>query len=474
MNKNLLNKLKTYIYGFDAEDIDIFQVEGDPNSFDFIHHEEEEVVASATFDEEGLVNFSTYNEEEGQGGTLNRDALINKAYLFINEFYSQELSENLFLSALIDMDDFTMIVFNQKDNKFGLELPNSGISFSIMPNGVISHVERDYHQTEVIYPSSCITAEKAKTLFMKELRLVPGIAKYEKGTYVNGDNQYYFVYEIEDYVMEVGPDGKLQTIEMFGVERQRYIGDVQVTSDSDLYTLAGLTEEHMQIYGGKTKQGRIEVWSEKTKQELAAEDAELSEIHVAIPHAVKLLFNKDGGLLRLLSEDSSVNAAKITAEQALEKANEVISSVYTKNRTTFKLVKGNPELHEYISDDQSEVYAYRFIYHRFEQDVKVQNAEIAIEISAKTGALLRVETDPSVFTDLSMLNVQDAISMEEAALTYKSGLAMELSWVKDLVNGMYSLAFVPSFPLTQVHIRCINASTGEPWVIDTSCMEEFE
>ncbi|MGD6940561.1 hypothetical protein ACQCT6_00810 [Cytobacillus gottheilii] len=474
MNKTVLDKLKTYIYGFDVLEIDVFPAEGDPNSFDFIDREEDEVIASANFDEEGLANFSTYNDEESQTGPLKRDVLINKAYTFIDEFYPRDFSETLCLSALIDMDDFTMIVFNQKDKKFGFELPNSGVSFSIMPNGTISHVERDYHKVEVIYPKSCITAEKAKNIFLQELRLVPVIAKYDKDTYVNGDNRYYFVYEIEDYVMEVGADGKLQTIEMFGVERQQYAGKVYLSDPADLYTLAGLTEDHMKIYESKTKKGRIEVWSKKSKQELAVENAELAEIQLAIPDTVKLLFNQDGGLLRLLSEDNNSHATVITAEQALKKANEVISEEYTKKKSTFQLLQGDAELHHYANEGQSEIYAYRFCYHRYEQGIKVQNAEIAIEISAKTGSLLRVETDQVIFADLSMLNIQQSITIEEAAETYKKGLSMELSWVKDLENGMYSLAFVPSFPQTKGHIRCINATSGEPWIIDTSCMEEFE
>ncbi|WP_080844132.1 YcdB/YcdC domain-containing protein [Cytobacillus gottheilii] len=474
MNKTVLDKLKTYIYGFDVLEIDVFPAEGDRHSFDFIDREEDEVIASANFDEEGLANFSIYNDEESQAGPLNRDALINKAYTFIDEFFPQNFSDSLCLSALIDMGDFTMIVFNQKDKKFGLELPNSGVSFSIMPNGIISHVERDYHKVEVIYPGSCITAAKAKNIFLKELRLVPVVAKYDKETYVNGDNRHYFVYEIEDYVMEVGADGKLQTIEMFGVEQQQYAGEVHLPNPADLYTLAGLTEDHMKIYERKTKKGRIEVWSEKTKEELAVEDAELAEIQLAIPNTVKMLFNQDGGLLRLLSENNSSNETAITAEQALEKANEVIAGEYTKNANTFQLLQGDPELHHYINQEHAEKYAYRFCYHRFEQGIKVQNAMIAIEISAKTAALLRVETDQAIFTDLSMLNIQRSISVEEAAEPYKKGLSMELSWVKDLENGMYSLAFVPSFPQTKGHIRCINATSGEPWIIDTSCMEEFE
>ncbi len=52
---------------------------------------------------------------------------------------------------------------------------------------------------------------------------------------------------------------------------------------------------------------------------------------------------------------------------------------------------------------------------------------------------------------------------------------MELTWSKEVEEDkvIYKLNYLSSFPETVGHMRAIDATTGKPWIIDTSFMEEF-
>lgn len=466
MQKSILEKLKAYIPGANHLYVEIVQPE--PDSFEFIDSENEQILASVLFRGEDIEDFTVYFDEEEDIGSVSKDEMVNAATSFLTDFYPEEFRQSLFLSAIINLEDFYMIAFNRKDEQYSLELPNSGVNFSILPNGVITNVEGCKNTYKLEGAEPAVSAAEAKQLFLNELKLCPVIAKFEVGTFVNADNGYHFVYEIEDYVLDVSTDGSLHTIDMYGAARESYLSAQTDALPSDIYTLAGMAADHMKIAELRMEDGRLEIWSEQTKEELNTDDAMLTDLDIPIPGVVKLLFNYQGRLLYLLSDEAEEGNRSITLGKAKEEAMSLMLTVFSGEAQSFKLLNEPLDM-----DDVEQPISYRFTFQRFVKGIKVQNAIIAVEVSAFTGNMIRVEIDPQVFIDFSYLDLNAEISEETAKKIYSDALVMELAWSKEVDKEQYYLSYLASFPQTIGHIRAIDAKTGEPWVIDTSSLDEF-
>ncbi|MDQ0272672.1 hypothetical protein [Cytobacillus purgationiresistens] len=471
MYHTIIEQLKGYFKGIDPAALKAEQMEFEEEVFDILLEEWGESVGSVRFDEVGIAEFFIYTDEiDSLPRTASKFEMIMQAEGFIEKFYDEDFRKGLYLSAYIDLGEYHIIIYNRKDDQLDKELPNSGISFTMLPNGLISSVEREELGYEVQYPQKSITASMAKEIYLDQLQLTPVIAKYAKDTFLSGDNQYHYVYELEDYIIEVDTNGKIHTTEVLGFPQQVIEPLPALDSFTDIYTLAGLTEEHMKVAETKSRHGRLEVWSRLKKEELRVSDEDLVDTELEIPEVIKFLFHQDGRLLKLMGEEESLPGRTISYEEALHNAISLLSAIAVQPDITFKLQKSNLTK-EVEEDDALRLFYFTFL--RYERGVCIADATVTVEVDADTGLVKKADVDQEVLIDFSLICLEENLSILEAKKIIKEALLMELSWVKDSQHQIYTLSYLPSYPLTTGHIKMIHTKTGEPWVIDTSCMDQY-
>ena len=147
-----------------------------------------------------------------------------------------------------------------------------------------------------------------------------------------------------------------------------------------------------------------------------------------------------------------------------------MQSQYENALENFRLLKEN---HLDLEDEDSSSISFTF--QRFERGIRVGNATIRIEVDPQTFIITDVNTDSEVLVDLSKITNVCTIPLEDAIEIYGNALEMELTWSKEVEEDkvIYKLNYLSSFPETVGHMRAIDATTGKPWIIDTSFMEKF-
>lgn len=473
MNDLIIEQLKSYFKGIDPAELKIEQMEYEENVYDILFEEWGESVGSVRFDELGIAEFFIYTDEiDTLPGKASKFDMIMQAEGFIDRFYNKEFKNGLYLSAYIDLGEYHIVLYNRKDERLDKELPDSGISFTMLSNGLISAVEREKLGYDIHYPDQSITSNQAKEIYYNQLQLEPVIAKYAKDTYLYGDNCYHYVYELEDHIIEVDTAGNIHTTEVLGIGRSIIDKLPNVTNYTDIYTLAGLTEEHMKVAEVKKGKQRMEVWSRLPKESLRVSDEDLTDDELDIPEAIKLVFYNDGRLIKLMGQEYHQSDDVISYEEALNRAISLLAAISIQPLNHFRLQK-NLQLPALGEDDgAAEVDSYFFTFIRYERGVRVTDATVTVEVDA-TGIVKHADADPEVLNDFSNIDLHEEVSLSEARKMIKEALFMDLSWVKDHHAQRYTLSYLPSYPMTTGHIKMIHTKTGEPWVIDTSCMDQY-
>ena len=391
MIESLVEQLLLFLPEVNRNHLKIEQTETDDNSY-----EVSDQLKGITFlflvinEENNLESFSVDTDYFNQVNTVEKERVLDLSRNIINEFIIDN-SDLLHLSAAIDFDNYWWIEFIRKDPFMGLELPNSGVSIQIEKNGLISGATFTNESYVIQKPVITLTKEEAKQLYLDELILTPMICQFDTD-YIGADDEYHLVYAVEDFVMDVGTDGEIHTIEMFDVQKTEYeeLSSVEKSLDKDCLTACKRS----------------------------------------------ILF------LQSQYENASVN---------------------------FRLLK------EEYQDLEVEDSPFSFTFQRFERGIRVGNATVRIIVDPQTFIITEVNTDSEVLVDLSKITNRCTVPLKDAIEIYGNALEMELTWSKEVEEDkvIYKLNYLSSFPETVGHMRAIDATTGKPWIIDTSYMEEF-
>jgi uncharacterized protein YuzE len=387
----LVERILLFLPDVNVNQLKIEQTETNENSF-----EVSDRLKGTTFlyivinEDNNLESFSVDTDYFNQVNTVEKENVIELSRNIVNEFIIDDC-DLLHLSAAIDFDGYWLIEFIRKDSFMGLELPNSGVSIQVDKNGLVSGATFIDESFEIEEPVMTITTEDAKQRYLDELILAPLICRFDTD-FIGGDDEYYLVYAVEDFVMDIGTDGEIHTIEMFDVQKTEYV--------------------------------------------------------------------------ELLSVEKSLDKDCLTA---CKRSILSLQSQYENALNNFRLVK---EDYQDLEDENS---PFRFTFQRFERGIRVGNATIRIEVDPQTFIISEVNTDSEVLVDLSKITNVCTIPLEDAIEIYGNALEMELCWSKEVEEDqvLYKLNYLSSFPETVGHMRAIDATTGKPWIIDTSYMEEF-
>ena len=392
MIDSLVERILLFLPQVNQNHLKIEQMDTDDNSYEVSDQLKGTTFLYLVINEENkLASFSVDTDYFNQVDIAEKESVLELSRNIVNEFNRDDF-DLLHLSGAIDFDEYWWVEFIRNDPIMGLELPNSGVSIQVGKNGLISGATFTNESYVIQEPVITLTKEEAKQLYLDKLILTPMICQFDTD-YIGADDEYHLVYAVEDFVMDVGTDGEIHTIEMFDVEKTEYeeLSSIEKSLDKDCLTAC--------------------------KQ--------------------SILF---------------------------------LESQYENASENFRLLKEN---HQDLEDE--DFSSFSFTFQRFERGIRVGNATIGIVVDPQTFIITEVNTDSEVLVDLSKITNLCTIPLEDAIEIYGNALEMELTWSKEVEEDkvIYKLNYLSSFPETVGHMRAVDATTGKPWIIDTSYMEEF-
>ena len=237
MIDSLVERILLFLPRVNQNHLKIEQMETDNNSYEVSDQLKGTIILYIVINEENnLASFSVDTDYFNQVNIVEKESVLELSRNIVNEFNIDDF-DLLHLSGAIDFDEYWWVEFIRKDPIMGLELPNSGVTIQVNKNGLISGATFTNESYVIQEPVITFTKEEAKKRYLDELILTPMICQFDTD-YIGADDEYHLVYAVEDFVMDVGTDGEIHTIEMFDVEQAEYekLSSIEKSLDKDCLT----------------------------------------------------------------------------------------------------------------------------------------------------------------------------------------------------------------------------------------------
>ena len=222
MIDSLVERILLFLPQVNRKHLKIEQMETDDNSYEVSDQLKGTTFLYIVINEENkLESFSVDTDYFNHVSIVEKERVLEFSRNIVNEFNRDDF-DLLHLSGAIDFDSYWWVEFIRKDPYMGMELPNSGVAIQVEKNGLISGATFTNGSYVIQEPVITFTKEEAKKRYLDELILTPMICQFDTD-YIGADDEYHLVYAVEDFVMDIGTDGEIHTIEMFDVEKTVYI-----------------------------------------------------------------------------------------------------------------------------------------------------------------------------------------------------------------------------------------------------------
>ncbi|WP_449536545.1 YcdB/YcdC domain-containing protein [Ferdinandcohnia sp. Marseille-Q9671] len=471
----------------------------DENLFDILDAATDEEIGNYYVNDKGDLSSFSFLEKPAEGN-VTKEEMAALAKRFTNTFYPGQTEYEL--SAILDLDNPYMVVFEKREKKYGLFLHSSGFTITISTAGQITGFYYADEEFEIRYPDRVITEEEALETYVKGLDFELSIQQFDKDVYKNGDHHYHLAYSVVEYIMDIPADGSEPASfrEEFELE-PTFIQ--QQSPGKEIYELVGLSTEY-RLLETKLEEGkRIEVWSKRD-----GVDSYSFEMEEADNHVVKLCFDdKTGILLHLLSgEEFEAEGEEISLESAKEIALDMIFQLFPDTHERFRLeilddneeeadfdedeiVGENVENDEEFTEDDfdedvdwdeeyiEEEPSYTFYFHLYHNGLRVDQHVSMLRVGKSTGKVTHLILDVPSYDLYGQLPTKPVISKAEAKKIYQKNLKLDLMFTREYdedEKSIYSLAYVPSFPASVGHVRAIDAVSGEAIFVDVGDATFFD
>ncbi|MBM7716552.1 hypothetical protein JOC94_003572 [Bacillus thermophilus] len=480
--EKIVAKLRPYIVANKEESLVAKPTEYDQNTYKLIFVDSQQVAGEVVLTEDGCLKmFSEFDfeEEDIPEASMSKEEIRKLIERFSHDFFPESFSL-LHLSSIFDLDIFYLFDYVRKDERFGLELPNSGISFSVYKNGVIMDMVNEMDEFLIVYPDRVLSEEVARERFLTNIQPLLKIMRFDEKVYVDGDGEFKLVYDfLHTTGIDVKMDGNQTTLADFGDVCFPFQSLPQMPPvQSSIYAMAGV-ETMDKITESDTPEGKLEVWSDFPKEHFLREYEfdELMDLDTVVEGAVKLITDSNGMLKQMITSDRE-NGVRITEEEAFQSALKLLYSQYPDAQHMFKLRGEDHVLIEFDEEgEELPPHAYCFTFDRFEKDVQVEGEYLTIIVSAYSGKLCEwFATDylHDRFTHL-VENIPDHFG--KALQRYQDSFVMKLNWTKEEVDEEgkphYELVYMPEFKGTGGHVHCVEVAALKPWIVNVTGLEEF-
>ncbi|PFR21381.1 hypothetical protein COK19_21895 [Bacillus cereus] len=472
--KKIIEQLKPYLKVSEQLELYTVALEDEENTFEIVEKHTDQSLACYGLNENGEIDyFQSYIElEKVEDNQLLRAEIYEKVQSFINTF-TPHLIQSAFFACIIEFDMMYHIVYEKKDERFGLFLPNSGFTIDITKDGrlyqLFSHVE----EYQINYPENPISKEEAKKKYIENLELELMISKVDKETFANGDDTYHLVYVPKDYVMGIAPDGELHTIESYDGFLQIYENIEKCIVQNDMIReLVGLSDKHIKFHTDIVDNEVIEFWARKEQvQHIVQGEGEQPS------QAIQVCLDKETGKYMSIvnNEQYKQNKEALTEEEARERALQFLFTRYPDANERFMIEKSHPA-HHLMWEEEDEDYEseYVFYFQPMYNEVKVNMYSMTISVGKESGIITRFHACGFDEKEVVGISIEPTISIEEAKEIVMNAVDMEFSWGKEVEEDVtsYHACYMPAFPKTNGHVKMIEAQTGKAFYIDTRIIME--
>lgn len=461
--------------------------EYDETDFDIIDDSTDEQIGSFSLDEhEELVSFSLF-EEETEEGNVSKEEIAAIANKFLKTFHPTKKEYEL--SAILDLDNPYMVVYEKRDETYGLFLHSMGFVVSVSTAGQVTQFHFTEEEYEVENTNHIITKEEALEQYIDQLDFALIIEHYDHEVYKNGDSNYHLSYSLIEHITDVPVDGS----DPFSIrEENTYEPEIsyQDPPKKSVYELVGITPEYNLLDVLKEDGKKTEVWTKNKSVALKSFNMDELENHV-----VKLKFDEEtGDLLGVISgEEFENDGDEMSLENAKKHALDLMFKLFPDTNERFRLevfedwdeeefedeFEEEEDFEEFEDDldieemDEEEYIeheqTYTFYFHLYHHDIKVDSHVSILEVGKFTGKITNFDLDIPASELYTFLQTIPKVSKDEAKEIYRNQLEMELGFSREYdenEKAIYKLTYRPSFPATVGHVRAIEAMTGEAMFVD--------
>ncbi|MDL4842428.1 YcdB/YcdC domain-containing protein [Aquibacillus rhizosphaerae] len=463
--------------------------EFEDDSFEIVDLHTDEEIGTYVVNADGeLISFTIFDET--QAGSVTKEEIASIAEKFINIFHPNKKEYEL--SAILDLDNPYMVVYEKRDEKLGLYLHGIGFTVSIATNGQITHFHYVEGEYEVEYADVVVTKEEALKQYISQLDFELIIQQFDHEVYKNGDNHYHLAYNVIDDATDIPIDGS----EPFSIREEHPFGPAipsQDVPDKTIYEILGITSSYKKLDEKKDQGKRTEIWSKQTNVDSFSFDMDDPEEHV-----IKLCFDEKTGLLLQVKngEEYDESNDELSKDNAQKHALNLMFKLFPDTNERFQLEDFEEEFYSYLDEGEDDDFmeeedfdvsldlgdedmfddyieyepTYTFYFHLHHKGIRMDQHASFIEVGKFTGKITNVELDIPEDELYMQLPTSPVISSDEAKEIYKKYLQMELKFIQEYEDEsekmIYKLSYVPEFPETVGHVRAIEAITGEAMYVD--------
>lgn len=469
--KKIAEQLKPYLKVNEHVELCTVALENEENIFEIGEKNTEQIIACYGLNENREIDyFQSYIElEEVEDNQLSHVEIYEKVQSFINMF-TPHLIQSVLFAYIIEFDMMYHIVYEKKDEKLGLFLPNSGITIDMTKDGRMYQLLCQVDEYQIYYPENPISKEDAKAKYMENLEFELMISKADKETFANSDDTYHLVYVPKDYVFHIGPHGEIQTIENYDGFIPQYEKIEKRTEQKDgIHELIGLSDKHIKFHTNTMDDKVIELWARKEQvQHIVRREEELSS------QVIQVCLDKETGQYMSIvnNEQYKQNKEALTEEKAKERALQFLFARYPDANDRFMMEKSHPSHHLMWEEGDEYESEYVFYFQHIYNDVKVDVYSMTINVGKESGNIIRFQACDFDEKEIVGISLEPNISIEEAKEIVMNAVDMEFSWGKEVEEDVtsYHACYMPAFPKTNGHVKMIEAHTGKAFYIDTGCI----
>ncbi|WP_354196130.1 hypothetical protein [Bhargavaea ullalensis] len=472
-----VKKLLPYMEGVRIDEIEIETLEDDPGSCMLVRRHSGEMIAEMVLDGEGELRFfSCFRATEfAPVVTLAPHMVRRIAEQFIRSVFNDD-AKILGFSSVVDLDSIYSVDFVRKDMD-GIELPNSGVSFSFWKDGRLLDMTNHMGPLILVNEEEAISPEAALDLFMANLHGELKISRYDGEIYVDGDNEFHLIYDfLTGTPDEVKMDGTVFSLaEELGYHQPEFERLPKERMTRTPLTAAIGADKMSLVYEEQLDGADYEVYSDRP--ELSKQDERLYEYDEPMEHAVKMISGHRSDRIysaMRLPPENGTQTRSVGKGEAYEKALSVLFGEFPDADRLFRLRKEDPELYDDENGDL-EVSGYQFIFDRFHGDLQIEDECVEIDIDAATGTVVRYDASERIGFCADALTSEAPIDIEAAKSLYMSNIRMRPVRARNENDGgapVYELVYIPEFPAPGGHIHAVDAHSLEMWTVDTGALLE--
>lgn len=407
----------------------------------------------------GLKHFqSCRNLELVRDAQLSHEKMQEIAYSFLNVF-APSIVKSIYFSNAIDFGEVYQLVYERKDERYGLSLPHTSVVMEIAKDGCVHYFLSQGADSEVWYPEKLISKEEAKEKYAESLEFELLFAHVDKERFVNGDDMYHLVYAPKNYGMDVGAGGELHTWKSYnGFVPQFDHIEKRMVPKEEILKLIGLDDTYVKIHTGSKEAEITELWTKQGYEE----DIEIEE---GTPfHTIQVCFNQDTFqcISVMNNEQNERNKEAITEEEARELALQFLFACYPDADEQFMIERSHPS-HHCMWEDEGCESQYGFWFHPMYGDKRVETYSMVIQVGQRSRKIVEFKAHGAFANELNELTAEPSISETNAKEVFVRDLDMELLWLKAQGEERmhYELCYAASFPKTDRYVRMIEAHTGK-------------